>query len=191
MFTYCISLSSTLVEYILYPCTESTILRARTDVEGCLRALYSLLNSMSCWRWEFQLNGILEYKFGHNIKLFATIAYCWNSRFQHSRVSASLGKKSLKYEYNFLFFLMFISRNNFFIGVNYGSHPWHWYLSNALPSLLGPLLLPLLIGARHAPLVLLLPLLVNIGALSLLPHKVNNWIIKGSATLCLSFSKIA
>ena len=31
-----------------------------------------------------------------------------------------------------------------YLGVNYGSHPWHWYFSNGLPCLLGPLLLLLL-----------------------------------------------
>ncbi len=57
-------------------------------------------------------------------------------------------------------------------GVHYGSHSWHWYLSQGLPPLLGPLLLPLLTGLRNAALHILLPLLVKIVFLSLLPHKV-------------------
>ena len=58
------------------------------------------------------------------------------------------------------------------LGKIYGTHPWHWYFSSALPSLLGPLLLLLVPGLRHAPLHLLLPLGVNLLFLSLLPHKV-------------------
>ena len=65
MFTYCISLLSTLVEYILYPCTESTILRARTDVEGCLRALY-------------------------NLPLFQAIPQAENGNFRHKKVSITV-----------------------------------------------------------------------------------------------------
>jgi len=66
------------------------------------------------------------------------------------------------------FFLINVYKN---LGVNYGSHPWHWYFSNGLPCLLGPLLLLLLKGIKRAPLVLLLPVAVNLAVLSLLPHK--------------------
>lgn len=39
-------------------------------------------------------------------------------------------------------FLLFNFVNNF--SEFYGQHPWHWYFSNGLPSLMGPTLLPLL-----------------------------------------------
>ena len=45
-------------------------------------------------------------------------------------------------------FLMFNFVNNF--SQFYGSHPWHWYFSNALPSLMGPTLLPTLLSVMYA-----------------------------------------
>ena len=64
----------------------------------------------------------------------------------------------------------------YILGVNYGTHPLHWYLTAGLPSLLGPLVVPLYMAIPVAPLNLLLPILVNITALSVLPHKVKNFI---------------
>lgn len=57
---------------------------------------------------------------------------------------------------------------------HYGSHPWHWYLSNGLPMLLGPYLVPLLfsIGKAttfHNPLSWLVA--VNVFFFSLIGHK--------------------
>jgi phosphatidylinositol glycan class B len=41
-------------------------------------------------------------------------------------------------------FLMFNFVNNF--SLFYGWHPWHWYFTNALPSLMGPTLVPILMS---------------------------------------------
>lgn len=41
-------------------------------------------------------------------------------------------------------FVLFNFVNNF--SQFYGEHPWHWYLTNALPSIFGPTLLPLLLS---------------------------------------------
>jgi len=38
-------------------------------------------------------------------------------------------------------FLLFNFVNNF--SQFYGEHSWHWYLTNALPSLMGPMLFPI------------------------------------------------
>ena len=68
-------------------------------------------------------------------------------------------------------------------GVNNNSLHWYvvsgvwylvssfWYLVSGTVSLLGPLVIPLCMAIPVAPLKVLLPLLVNITALSVLPHK--------------------
>lgn len=66
------------------------------------------------------------------------------------------------------FFMVNVYNN---LGVNYGTHPWHWYFSAALPSLIGPLVVPLLLALPVSPLHLGLPLVVNLVCLSCLPHK--------------------
>jgi len=66
------------------------------------------------------------------------------------------------------FFIVNVYHN---LGTNYGIHPWHWYASNGLPSLLGPFVVPLLQGLRRAPLFLVMPLATNMLFLSCLPHK--------------------
>jgi phosphatidylinositol glycan class B len=68
----------------------------------------------------------------------------------------------------FNFFIINVYKN---LGVNYGTHPWHWYVTAGLPSLLGPLVLPLVVSLPRSHLNLLLPILVNLTCLSVLPHK--------------------
>jgi len=46
-------------------------------------------------------------------------------------------------------FLQFNVFNNF--AEFYGVHPWHWYFSNALPTLAGPVLLPVLVSIWQFP----------------------------------------
>ena len=43
--------------------------------------------------------------------------------------------------FNFLMFNFFSNAAQF-----YGHHVWHWYLSYALPSILGPIVLPILVS---------------------------------------------
>lgn len=57
---------------------------------------------------------------------------------------------------------------------HYGSHPWHWYLSNGIPMLLGPFMLPFvigLLGVRHENQRLGGLILTNVLAFSLIGHK--------------------
>ena len=80
----------------------------------------------------------------------------------------------------FNFFMVNIYNNS---GVNNNSLHWYvvsgvwylvssfWYLVSGTVSLLGPLVIPLCMAIPVAPLKVLLPLLVNITALSVLPHK--------------------
>ena len=53
----------------------------------------------------------------------------------------------------------------------YGVQGWWWYLSNTLIPILGPLLIPALLGLPRLPAFLSLPILSTIFVLSLLPHK--------------------
>ena len=53
----------------------------------------------------------------------------------------------------------------------FGSHPYYWYLSHALLPILGPLLLPAVLGLPRLPSLLSLPILSTLLVLSLLPHK--------------------
>lgn len=48
--------------------------------------------------------------------------------------------------YEFLEFNVFNNFSSF-----YGVHPWHWYLSNALPTLTGPMLIPVFISLWQFP----------------------------------------
>ncbi|XP_049820403.1 GPI mannosyltransferase 3 [Aethina tumida] len=66
------------------------------------------------------------------------------------------------------------------IGVFYGSHPWHWYLSTGLPTILGIQLIPFLIATlvvlknrRVHPneLILLGSVVFTTAVYSFLPHK--------------------
>ncbi|XP_061416393.1 GPI mannosyltransferase 3 [Lethenteron reissneri] len=66
------------------------------------------------------------------------------------------------------FFLANAARD---IGSFYGSHPWHWYLSQGLPAVLGPLLPLAIAGWRHAPLAMRGAVLVTLLTYSLLSHK--------------------
>ena len=53
----------------------------------------------------------------------------------------------------------------------YGVQGWWWYLSHTLVPILGPLLLPALLGLSGLPAFLSLPIISTIFVLSLLPHK--------------------
>ena len=58
----------------------------------------------------------------------------------------------------------------------YGTHPWHWYFTQGLPAVLGPLLPLFLVGLRQndkGPLVMAASLLVAwcMAGLSISPHK--------------------
>eukprot|EP00088_Acartia_fossae_P046005 TRINITY_DN4962_c0_g1_i19.p1 TRINITY_DN4962_c0_g1~~TRINITY_DN4962_c0_g1_i19.p1 ORF type:complete len:521 (-),score=46.20 TRINITY_DN4962_c0_g1_i19:135-1697(-) len=77
------------------------------------------------------------------------------------------------------FFIVNVYNN---LGVNYGTHPWHWYLSAGLPALLGPLIFPLVVSltaraparsnlASREPDRFILPVVFNLVCLSCLPHK--------------------
>lgn len=57
---------------------------------------------------------------------------------------------------------------------HYGSHPWHWYLSNGLPMLLGPFILPFALGLlkmRSQDKKFAALILTNVAAFSLIGHK--------------------
>lgn len=57
---------------------------------------------------------------------------------------------------------------------HYGTHPWHWYLSNGLPSALGPHSVPLLLAVWSSPGLyarLLLPVAFALAAYSCVGHK--------------------
>lgn len=71
---------------------------------------------------------------------------------------------------------------NIFEGVGefYGSHPWHWYLSQGLPAILGVQILPFIVATVHIlknrqmypnELALLGSIIFTIFIYSLLPHK--------------------
>lgn len=73
-------------------------------------------------------------------------------------------------------------KTNLFQGIssNYGSHPWHWYLSQGLPATLGIQILPFALATIHIirnrniyknELVLLGAITFTIFIYSLLPHK--------------------
>ncbi|XP_030764543.1 GPI mannosyltransferase 3 [Sitophilus oryzae] len=77
--------------------------------------------------------------------------------------------------YNFLKLNVFES-----IASNYGTHPWHWYLSSGLPAILGIQILPFIMAIliilkarKNHPneLVLLATIVFTIFVLSFLPHK--------------------
>ncbi|CAH0393990.1 unnamed protein product [Bemisia tabaci] len=71
--------------------------------------------------------------------------------------------------FNFFWFNIFHN-----IGVHYGSHSFHWYLTQGLPVVLGPFLLPLIRGPiEFTPIYrkLTLSILFSVLILSLIPHK--------------------
>lgn len=84
------------------------------------------------------------------------------------------------------FFIINVYRN---LGVNYGSHPWHWYVSNALPSAFGPLLIAYLLELKTCSIFQLLPVAVNITFLSILPHKELRFLQSSFPFLILVMSK--
>lgn len=64
------------------------------------------------------------------------------------------------------------------VGIWYGSHPWHWYMSSGLPAVLGLHLLPFTLAAigavrskHRSDLLLLFTVVWTVAILSLLPHK--------------------
>lgn len=84
------------------------------------------------------------------------------------------------------FFLINVYKN---LGVNYGTHPWHWYLTNALPTMLGPLLIPLIQGFHRSSLTLILPIFVNVVFLSALQHKEMRFLASSFPFFLLIISK--
>lgn len=58
------------------------------------------------------------------------------------------------------------------LGQFYGTHPSYWYLTHALVPILGPILVPAVLGLPRSPTTLvMLPVFFTITFLSILPHK--------------------
>ena len=68
--------------------------------------------------------------------------------------------------YNFLKFNVLNNLSSF-----YGENPVFWYLSHALVPILGPLLVPSLLGLPSCPPQVLMPCLATLLPLSLVAHK--------------------
>jgi len=58
------------------------------------------------------------------------------------------------------------------LGQFYGTHPSYWYLTHALIPILGPVIVPSVLGLTQSPTTLvILPIFFTITFLSILPHK--------------------
>lgn len=104
--------------------------------------LFSKKGWNTCINWyrslilEFNWKGFNSFLLSTSVTIFLTIIFLeswWHERW-------------ILVPYEFLEFNVFNNFSSF-----YGVHPWHWYLSNALPTLTGPMLIPVFISLWQFP----------------------------------------